>query len=151
MAVLTVGEFLDRGRDLEARIDAYYAEIRDRSTDNDVRLVTYYLARRRRHQEKAMEGLDPDRLQQVREVELTFDAPLDLAARVRLPDLAPETVKGDELIQAAVSYGSEWASLYRSILARPLNDDVRAVLEALIQVEERDIVMLKKMLAMHYF
>ena len=113
--------------------------------------MTYYLARHRRHQERALVGLAPDMLQHVRKVELKFDVPFDPATDIRLPDFAPEAVKGDELIGAAVSYESQLASLYRSILAQPLNEEVRTVLEALIRVEERDIVMLKKMLAMHYF
>jgi hypothetical protein len=151
MAVVTVGELLDRGHDFESKLDAYYAEVRDQSPDNSVRLVTYYLARHRRHQERALGELDPNILQHLREMGLTFDASLDAAAGPRLPDFAPEAVKGNVLIEAAVSHGKGLVSLYRSILAQPLNEDVQTVLEALIRVEEREIVMMKKMLAMHYF
>lgn len=151
MAIVTVGELLDRGKDFEARLEKYYAEIRDRSSDNGVRLVTYYLARHRRHQEIAMADLPPETLQHVRKVELKFDVPFDPAEEFRIPHFKPEEIKGDELIELAVNYDRDLISLYRSILAQPVNDAVRSVLEALIRVEERDLVMLKKMLAMHYF
>jgi hypothetical protein len=151
MAIVTVGELLDRGRDFETRLEAYYAEIRDRSTDNGVRLVTYYLARHRRHQAMALGGMAAEVLARVRNVELKFDAAFDPTKELRLPEIAPEAIKGDELIECAARHDGQLVSLYRFILGQPLNDDVRAVLEALIRVEERDMVMLKKMLAMHYF
>lgn len=151
MAIVTLGELLDRGQDFETRLEAHYAEIRDRSTDNGVRLLTYYLARHRHHQEIALDGLDPAALHRLRSVELKFDVAFDPSAESAAPAGTPETVKGDALIEAAVRHDGKLVSLYRSILAQPLNDETRAVLEALIRVEERDIVMLKKMLAMHYF
>jgi hypothetical protein len=151
MAIVTIGEILDRGRDFETRLEAYYAEIRDCSTDNGVRLLTYYLARHRRHQEQALAGLDTETLRHVRAVELKFGAPFDAFANLRIPDLAPAKVTGDGLIETAIRYDGELVALYRTILGQPLSDEARAVLEALIRVEERDIVMLKKMLAMHYF
>lgn len=151
MAIVTVGEILDRARDFEAQLERRYAEIRDCSQDNGVRLVTYYLARHRRHQDQALAGLDAALIAHVRAVELKFDTPFDVSSRLRFPELAPETVTGDELIEAAIGYDGELVALYRRVLDQPLNDEVRAVIEALIRVEERDIVMLKKMLAMHYF
>ena len=151
MAIVTVGELMDRARDFELRLEVYYAEIRDRSKDNGVRLLTYYLARHRRHQEQALAGLDPDRGGHVRMVELKFDAPFDLDAGRQMPYAPPETIQGDELIEMAVGHDRELVSLYRSVLVQPVGDDARTVLEALIRVEERDMVMLKKMQAMHYF
>ncbi len=151
MAIVTVGEVLDRGREYEERLAAMYAKVRDLSPDNGVRLLTYYLARQRRHQEMALAGIDRQTLRQVRSVELKFDVPFDPDAEFNLPDIVPETVRGDELIKIAVRHDDTLVGLYRAILEQPVKADARAVLEALIRVEERDLVMLKKMLAMHYF
>lgn len=151
MAIVTIGEILDRGRDFETRLEAYYAELRDGSTDNGVRLLTYYLARHRRHQDQALAGLDADTLRHVRAVELKFGPPSDASANLRLPALDLAKGTGEGLIEAAIRYDGELVALYRTILGQALGDEARAVLEALIRVEERDIVMLKKMLAMHYF
>ena len=151
MAIVTVGELLDRGRAFELRMQAYYAEIRDHSANHDVRLLTYYLARHARHHEMAFGGMAPDVLQRVREVKLNLDAPFTASAGLHLPDSPPRTVKGKELLDAAVGYDKKLVDLYRSILAHPLIDDARAAFDKLVAVEERDIVMLTRMLAMHYF
>lgn len=151
MAIVTLGELMDRGRAFETRLAEYYAEVRDRTTDNGVRLLTYYLARHRRHQDEALESLTPAMAKRVRKVELKFDVPLEDATSFRLPPFDPAAATGDELIRAAIAYDTELVEFYRSILAQPANDEVRGVLEALIRFEERDIVMLKKMQAMHYF
>lgn len=151
MTIMTVGELLDRGWDFETRFIAYYTEIREHSANNDVRLLTYYLARHRRHQEEALAGLTSDMRRHLRKVELTFDVPFDIDADFALPACAPEAVTGDELIEIAIRHDRELVSFYRTILLQPLSDDVRGFLEALVRLEERDIMMLKKMLAMNYF
>lgn len=151
MSIASMGELLDRGKSFETRLERYYAEIRDRSTDNGVRLLTYYLARHRRHQEQALAGQDEAAILRVRTVGLKFDVPFDPAKNFHLLETPPETVTGDQLLAAAIAYDSELVSLYKSILEQPVGDEAASVVAALIRVEERDIVMLKKMLAMHYF
>ncbi len=151
MGILTIGEILDSARNFESRLEALYAKIRDNSTDNGVRLLTYYLARHRRHLDETLAGLDAETLRHVQAVEIKFSAPFDALADLRIPGLDPAKVTGDELMEAAIRYDSELVALYRTILSQPLGAEARAVLEALIRMEERDIVMLKKMLAMHYF
>lgn len=151
MAIVTLGELLDRGRELEIRLETYYAEIRDQATDNGVRLLTYYLVRHRRHQEQTLSGLNAETLRHMRSVELKFDAAPDHATQCPAAGDTTETVRGDAMIETAIRHDETLVALYRSVLAQPLNDEVRGVVESLIRVEERDIVMLKKMLAMHYF
>ena len=151
MTIITVGELLDRVQDFEARLDAYYAKIRDCSKDNSVRLLTYYLSRHRRHQAIALEGLSSKILKKIRKIELQFEVPFDTTAERRLPKFKSETVRSDRLIETAIRHDGTRVSLYRSILAQPLPDDACAVLDALVRLEERDMVMLKKMLAMRYF
>lgn len=151
MAIVTLGDVMDRGRAYEERLAECYADIRDRSADNGVRLLTYYLARHRRHQRMALDGLEPEILRRVRKIELKFDVPF-LAMETPRPQFpAVETLKGDALIEIAIRQDEALVDMYRRILEQPLSDDARAVVEALIRVEERDLVMLKKMLAMHYF
>lgn len=151
MATATVGELLDRGRECETRIMEYYEAIRNRSSDNDVRLLTYSLVRHRRQQAKALAGLAADILRPLSKMELEFVGSGDPAEGFRVPAFAPETIKGKELVGAAVDYDGAWVALYRSILARPVEDDARAVLESFLRMEERDIALLKKILSMHYF
>jgi len=63
----------------------------------------------------------------------------------------PREVKGQALLEAAVGYDTELVSLYKQILRQPLSTEATALVESLIRLEERDIVMLKKMIATHYF
>lgn len=151
MAIGTLGNLLDRGRSFELRLEQYYSDIRDGSRDPGVRLLTFYLARHRRHHELATDKLDKKSLESLRRVELRSDIDFVHEKHFHTLSKPPAAVTGDELLRAAVNYDSALVSLYRSILEKPLPDDGRAVLESLICIEERDIVMLKKMLAMHYF
>ena len=82
---------------------------------------------------------------------MKFDISFDPEKNFHLLKAPPKTVAGDQLLQAAIGYNGELTALYRAILEQPVDDNARPVLEALLRVEERDIVMLKKMLAMHYF
>ena len=63
----------------------------------------------------------------------------------------PQEVGGEELLDAAVGYDLELISLYKSILKQPLHEEAAALMESLVKMEEKDIVMLKKMIATHYF
>ncbi len=50
-----------------------------------------------------------------------------------------------------ISYILYLSKLYKSILNQPLPQEAAELLESIIRIEERDIVMLKKMIAMNYF
>ncbi len=151
MASATLGKLLDRCQDSEIRLETNCAEIRDRTADNGVRMLTYYLARRRHHQKMALGRLDPVMLRRLRKVKLRSAVSRDLTDELRLPEFTPASVDGTTLIEATLGHDMKLMALYRSILEQPLKDDVRAVLEKLILVEERDIGMLKKLRAMRYF
>jgi len=151
MAIVTVGRILNLGRDFETRLDAVYSEIRDRSENNSVRLVTYYLACHRHHQESVLDKLDPAMLKRARRMKLKSGMPLDPETCFHLPAFTPQTITGKDLIEAAIRWNNALVSLYRTILAQHVDEDASAVMEALALNKERSIVMLKKMLAMHYF
>ena len=54
-------------------------------------------------------------------------------------------------LEAAVGYDAELVDLYKKILQQPLSTEAAVLIESLIRLEERDIIMLKKMIAMNYF
>lgn len=151
MSIITLGDLLDRGREFEVRLEAFYAGLRDESRNPGVRLLTYYLARHRRHQDQALSGLGPHQVALLRKVELKHSVPFDVDRHLHLRDMPADQVTGEALLNAAVAYDQALSDLYRAILDQPLIDEIRAVLEALVRLEERDIVMMKKMLAMDYF
>jgi rubrerythrin len=151
MAGVTVGALLNRARRFEIRLEQFYRRVRDKSADNSVRLLTYYLARHRQHQELALQGLDPRLRERLRKTQL--DESVDFTSFERFPLLgkAPEKTAGPDLLEAAIRYDEALVDLYRRLLNYPLDDEARAAIEAMIRIEERDMVMLKKMLAMRYF
>ena len=151
MSIMTLGDVLDRASAFEVELEQLYAAIRDRSQDNGVRLLTYYLARHRRRQQRSLVVVDPPTLQHVRKIELKFEIVFDPKQDFPLLESDPEGVKGDDLLRAAMRYDAALVELYRQILRQHLTDEAKTVLEALIRNEEKDIVMLQKMLAMHYF
>lgn len=151
MAKLTVGEFLDKNLAFKNRLTSFYAEIRDQTQDNAIRLLTYHLAKGKTRQAVALENLPPETIHQARKVQIALDEPFNPKKKHRLPDFEPATVNGNDLIGEAIARQGKLASQYRFILAQTRHEDVRAVLTALVLMEERDIELLKKMLAMRYF
>lgn len=147
----SLGEFLDQVLDVETRREAYYAQIRDRSSDNNVRMLTYYLARHCRHQTIAFENILPETLQQARAAELNTIASFNPAPGSGFCDQAPDAIDGVELVENALAYNRHLLSLYRLINGQSTDEAVRSVISALSELEENDILMLKKMLRIHYF
>ena len=70
MAIVTIGDLLDRTADFERHLEQYYADIRDRSKDNSVRLLTYCLSRHRGHLPEALKKYSPQVIGHVRKISL---------------------------------------------------------------------------------
>lgn len=152
MAIVTVGDLLDKAEAYEQRLETYYAAIRDESQDNGVRLLTYYLSKHRRHLRRALADLDKREVKRIRRIELKYADDLGLDKEPRPMATPPTEVKGEELLDAAVDHDTMLIGVYRRVLnEQGLIAQAQAFFEALVRVEERDIVMLKKMLAVHYF
>lgn len=151
MAIINIEDLLDRAREFEVRLEKYYASIRDESQDNGVRLLTYYLSRHRRHLEEALSDYNPEELSRIGGVKLKYDIEFYPEKAFHLMKTPPQEVKGRELLEAAVGYDTELVDLYKKILEQPLSTEAAVLIESLIRLEERDIVMLKKMIAMNYF
>ena len=151
MAIVTVGDLLDRAEEFEQRLETYYVAIRDESEDNGVRLLTYYLSKHRRRLRRALADLDAGKAGRIRRIELKYADDLALDREPRPMQTPPADVKGEELLDAAVEHDTMLIGVYKRVLQQPAISEAQAFFEALISVEERDIVMLKKMLAVHYF
>ena len=151
MVIVTVGELLDRAEGFEKRLESYYVAIREQSQNNGVRLLTYYLSKHRRRLRGALGELDPAALQRVRRIELKHGDDATLCDEPRPMSVPPAVVTGEELLASAVEHDSLLIALYKRIRQHQLIAEAQAFFDALIHVEERDIVMLKKMLAVHYF
>ncbi len=151
MAYESIGDLLDRASEFEERLAGYYAAIRDESKDNGARLLTYYLSRHRRHLQQALEDVNPGKKENIRRVKLKYDIDFYPEKVFHVMETPPCEVKGRELLEAAVGYDEELVRLYRQILEQPLSFEAAVFIETLIRMEEKDIVMLKKMIAMDYF
>ncbi len=150
MAAVILGDLLDRAADFEQRVARCYAAIRDASPDHGVRLLTYYLARQGRRQGQGLEGLDPEQKDRIRAIEIETDIQFEPAKAFQAIDTPPEALVDTALIDAAIRYDRQLITLYRSILQQPLPDEAHAALEHLVEIEERDVVKLEKMMATHY-
>lgn len=151
MAIVSIGDLLDRASSSENKLERYYASIRDCSRDNGVRLLTYYLARHRKHIQEALDNFSSQEVERIRKIQLKYDIDFNPEREFHLMKTPPEEVEARELLEAAVAYDQQLVDLYKKILEQPMSDEARSVVEALIRIEERDIVMLKKMIAMDYF
>ncbi len=151
MASVTINELLGRARKFEHRLEQFYAKLRDETEDNGVKLLTYYLSRHRDRLERAIESLDPGQLNRIREVRLKVDIPFDPAAEFQISDKPIAEIRGHELLSAAVDHDARLVALYKAILGQPVGEETTRFVEGLVSLEEKDIVMLKKMIAMNYF
>ena len=151
MAIVTVGDVLDKAEEFEKRLETYYAAIRDESENNGVRLLTYYLSKHRRRLRTALADLEVDQLNRIRRIELKYADDLGLDKEPRPLETPPAEVTGEELLGAAVDHDTILIAIYKRVCQQPLIAAAQAFFDALVRVEERDIVMLKKMLAVHYF
>lgn len=151
MAIINIGDLLDRAKNYEQRLEKYYVEIRDKSENNGVRLLCYYFSRNRHHLKQAIDDMSSDLLKRIYKVKLKYDIDFDPDKVFKIIGISPDVVKGQDLLDAAVQYNTTLLELYKNILQQPLIAEVKAFIESLMKVEERDIVMLKKMIAMNYF
>ena len=151
MAIVSIRDLFDRAGQFEEHLVEYYAAIRDESQDNGVRLLTYYLSRHRRHLKQALEDFKPEQIRQIKKIKLKYDIEFYPEKEFHLMETPPQEVTGEELLKAAVGYDTELVDLYKGILKQALSTEATELIESLIRVEERDIVMLKKMMATHYF
>ena len=149
MAIVSIEDLLDRADRFEERLVAFYAEVRDRTKEDGVRLLTYYLVKHRKHLAEALGQFDADRVARIKKNRLKYD--VEFKPGRRLLESDPEQVTGRGLLEGAVECDLELVAFYKAILDQPLAEEARAVLEALVRVEERDIVMLKKTMATNYF
>lgn len=151
MAIVTIEDLFQRAGIFEDKIERYYARIRDETEDNGVRLLTYYLARHRRHLEQVLGDLEPKSLDRVKRVQLKYDVDFSPEEAFGLLESDPASILSAELLDTAAAYDTALINLYRSVLKQPIGVEAIVVFENLVRVEERDIVMIKKMLAMNYF
>lgn len=151
MGIVTIRSLLDRAKEFEKRLERYYGSIRDESKDDGVRLLTYYLSRHRRRLDHALAGYGPEDLDRLCRVQLKHDVEFDPEKGFTLMKTPPPAVKGRELLEAAVGHDAQLVALYRQMLQQPIGQEASSLIESLIRLEEKDIVMLKKMIAMNYF
>lgn len=150
-AILCIGDLLKRADEFERRLEKSYATIRDETKDSGVRLLTYYLARHCTHLKRALDDFSLGEIGPICEerLECAFEYPD--ARQLRIIETDPATVHGRELLECAANHDEILIGLYKSVLDRPLSEGAASLFESLIRIEEGDVVMLKKMIAMDYF
>jgi len=151
MAIVDIDELFRRAESFEHRVERCYACIRDETENNGVRLLTYYLARHRRHLEEVLSDFDDAVVARVRAVKLKYDIVFPPDRVFPLFEADPKAVGSSALLDAAAEYDEALIGLYRSILKQPIGEEASLVFENLVKVEERDVVMIKKMAATNYF
>ncbi len=144
-------ELIERALEFERELEHYYAEIRDTTQNEGVRLITYYLSRHRRRLQQAIDNLQKGTLEHLFKVKFKYDIEFAPEKDFHPLNKAIPDITGDELLEAAANYDVQLIELYKKILSNPMNVEASSFVESLIRMEEKDVVMLKKMLATHYF
>ena len=151
MAIVNIDELFKRAESFEHRVERYYAQIRDETESNGVRLLTYYLAKHRRHLEQVLKDFETAAVAKVKEVKLKYDVDFSPEHEFRLFEKEAKSIGSQELLDTAAAYDASLIALYKKILSQPIGEEAALIFENLVRVEEKDIVMIKKMIAMNYF
>lgn len=149
--MLRIGDVLRRAADFESGLERLYARVRNESTDNGVRLLTYYLARHRNHMKRALGDFRLHEIDSICSEEIDCETELRAVHRMRIKGIESKKICGRELLECAVSHDEALINLYGAILQQPLSERAADLFRSLKLLEENDIVMLKKMIAMNYF
>jgi hypothetical protein len=147
MAIVSVGDLLDRAATFEQELEEYYTVIRDVGTNEGAKLLTYHLSKHRRHLQEALSDFNDDKIALIRSIKLKYD----IEFKLKIDKADPEDIKGQDLLEGASNYDAELIHLYKEIIQQPLSPEAITLFETLIRIEERDIVMIKKIIAMNYF
>lgn len=151
MAFVSIGDVLDKAADFEKTLELYYIEIRDNTPNNGVKLLTYYLSRHRRHLQEAFNNIEKSDLKMIRKVKLKYEVGFYFEKEFHPMQTPVTDVSGDELLEAAVGYDKKLITLYEKIRNQPLPEGTKNFIGSLISIEQKDIVMLKKTMATHYY
>ncbi len=151
MSAVTVGDMLQRVKEFERRLEAYYAGMRDTTASDGVRLLTHYLARRRCHLRDALASYSPQQLAHIRRVQLKYDdTDFSLQHSFEAAEL-PAAAGGTELLDVAIPLVETLIRFYRWMAGQPLGHEAGGLFESLLHIEERHVIELKKIRAMDYF
>ncbi len=144
-------ELVDRAIEFEKQLENYYAEIRDTTQNEGVRLLTYYLSRHRRHLQHAIDNADKKTIAHLFKIKFKYDVEFSPERDFHPLNKPILEIKGQELLDAAVNYDLQLIELYKKIREQPMNPEAYGFVDGLIRMEEKDVVMIKKMVAMNYF
>ncbi len=151
MAYSSIEELINSVSSFEEKLTDYYASMRDQTENNGVKLLTYYLSRHRNHLNKAMEDLDKEDIKRIKKIKIKYDIEFEMGKDFPLLKKPPKEIVSKELLESAVEYDLQIIDLYKKIIQQSLPGEAKLFFENCIKIEEKDIVMLKKMIAMNYF
>ncbi len=151
MSIVSIGELLDRFSNFEDKLESYYAGLRDTTENSGVRLLTYYLSKHRQHLKEVERGFSSSDFNKLSQVELKYDLEFNVERDFHVINRPLKEITGEELLKAAADYDEKLIHWYEKILLQPIGKDGMILFQSLLNREKRDIVMLKKMLAMNYF
>ncbi len=149
--IVSFQDIINKALAFEEQLEHYYIEIRDTTENEGVRMITYYLSRHRRRLQKALEALSQATRAHLFKMTFKHDIEFNPEQDFHPLTIPASDIQAEGLIDAGVNYDLQLVDAYKKILELPMNAEASAFIEGLIRMEEKDVVMLKKMLATHYF
>ncbi len=134
MSVLTLGDLLDRLQAFEARLEAYYADLRDRADRDGVRMLTYYLARHRKHLPSALECSSKSDIKSIRRTPCRYNGPAFEVAQCFRGKELPSSTSAPELLDAAIGFAGILADVYRWVAGQSLGKKASSLFQTLLKI-----------------
>ena len=150
MGVVTVADVLRHAEAFEKRLGGFYKRLSERTSRDGVRLLADYMSRHRLRIAGALDKLSPAQVRRICCAPLRYEP--QAADRRSFEDVdLPADATAAQVLDAAIIFDECLIGLYRQVVRQPVDQEVKAVFESLIRMEERSQIELKKMKAMDYF
>jgi len=150
MGVVTVADVLRHAEDFERKLAEFYKRLSERATRDGVRILADYMSRHRLRIAGALDKLSPAQVRRICCTPLRYEPHGADIRNIASAELVPDA-KAAEVLDAAIEFDEELIRLYRQVANQPVDQEVKAIFESLIRLEERSEIELKKMKAMDYF
>lgn len=142
MAYETVGQVLDRARELHKKLEAVYERLSDEATRDRMSRVLDFMGRHEAALERWIAATENDVAPRVLGTKLHFMP--DIAECGDVEDVAiPEDVSVDDAVRFALRFDDCLLAYYRQLAEGPVPDEVRSLFRFLLEgerSEEREVI-----------
>jgi len=150
MVATTVADILKHAEKFEQLLSDYYRRVSEETISEGVRLLTDHMSRHRVRLKEALAKLSDEDLSRVTSTPIPYEPQGADGHSLEGVKLPPDATSA-EVLDVAIMFDQCLIDLYRQASRQSEHEEVVALFEGLISLEEKDEMELQKIKAIHYF